>query len=100
MKTHITEERRWRILSFLADASGRSLNEDVLLLCFRELGFPTDVVELRHDLDHLERHGCVKLIDYRLEMGRHLFVVRLTAGGLQTWRCERPVSGVAGRKPL
>lgn len=93
-------ERRWRVLDFLELSPGHSLNEDVLRSLFRQAGFLIDVTELRSDLTHLDRHHCVRLHEYVLRPGRYLLVATLTAQGQQTWRCERPVPGVAERKPL
>ncbi|EHH67578.1 hypothetical protein [Gluconobacter morbifer] len=96
----LLEDRRWFVLDAIAQMADRTLNEDVILMSIRAMGRPAKVDDIREDLEHLEREGCVVLNRMVLSPGRALWVATLTAEGLQARDNLRDVPGVAARRPL
>lgn len=100
VRRRLIEDRRWFVLDAIAQMADRTLNADVILTCIRAMGRPAGVEDIREDLEHLEREGCVTLERYPLSPGRALWVATLTAEGLQVRDNTREVPGVALRRPL
>ncbi|MBR0559513.1 hypothetical protein [Neokomagataea anthophila] len=100
VRQRLIEDRRWWVLDAIAQMNDRSLNEDIIRMSLRAMGRPAAVEDVRNDLEHLEREGCVVLSRHVLGPARHLLVATLTVEGLQCRDNERTVLGVAERKPL
>lgn len=96
----LLEDRRWFILDAIAQMADRRLNADIILMILRNMGRPAGVEDIREDLEHLEREGCVTLERMNVSPGRSLWVATLTAEGLQVRDNTREVPGVAMRRPL
>ncbi|GAD26447.1 hypothetical protein Gbth_017_159 [Gluconobacter thailandicus F149-1 = NBRC 100600] len=96
----LIEDRRWYVLDAIAQMADRRLNEEIILVGIRDSGRPAQVNDIREDLEHLEREGCVTLERYIRGPGRQYWIATLTAEGLQARDNLRTVPGVASRKPL